>query len=124
MASRAYRTWKAEAITTTGFACPSFLTIELITKVTFNRASPIIENLNVCNFISPFRKVGLNSRPLIKSTIRFPVFPFEFTLDFFPGQNRARFLAIRAITAEKMSDDAIISKYLSATMLKYKLCVY
>ena len=104
-------------MTTTGLATPSFLTIELITKVTFNRASPIIENRNVCNFMSPFKNVGLNSRPLMKSTMRFPVFPFLFMLDFFPGKNRARFRARRARTTEKMSDDAMMRKYLSATIL-------
>ena len=118
MASKAYRTWNAEAITTTGFATPPWLTIELITNVTFSIARPIIEKRKVCNFMSPLKRVGLNSRPLIKSTIRFPVLPLAFTFDFFPGKNRARFLATSASTPENIKDDAMMRKYFPSTMLE------
>ena len=38
-------------------------------------ANPIMENLKVCNFKSRPRILGLNSRPLKKSTMKLPVLP-------------------------------------------------
>ena len=68
--------------------------------------------------MSPLKRVGLNSRPLIKSTMRFPVLPLAFTFDFFPGKNRARFLATSASTPENIKDEAMMRKYFPSTMLE------